>query len=291
MIIRLHIVKFTLILISIGVFGFTQLSFYIQSHSSVTDVSIHLDDNSENPPASRTGAPGESDCTSCHLGAVLSSIGVVDFDFDGLDTAQYVPGGIYNIGISVSSGIKNGFQLTILNGNNQNAGSFIDGVNTSTVTAIGRNYIRHDSSLGIQNWQFQWQAPVNDLGNLRAFYVVNKANGNNENTGDKIYLGSDLIYSALAVNVDEIDHNPNHIKCIWDASTKQFRLDYLLVKESRILVNVQSLTGQLIQSTTIGVKAEGQYHQMISGHAIPNGIYIISVFVNNQVFNQKMRLN
>lgn len=283
--------RIVLILASTTVFALAQFSFRVKIDILTSKFSISLEDTSENPPASKTGAPGESDCTTCHNGAVMSSIGVVTFDFDGLDTAQYIPGSTYNIGISVSSGVKNGFQLTILNSNNQKAGDFVNGLNTSTTTAVGREYIRHDSSLGIQSWQFQWIAPVTDLGNLRAFYAVNKANGNDENTGDKIYLGSDLIYSELAVGIEESDRNPNQINLIWDQSTKQLRFDYSLIEKSRVLVNIQSLSGQLIQSTTLGIHSEGQYHHVLSVNTMPNGIYIVSVFVNGQVYNRKMLLN
>lgn len=285
-------IRLVLILFSVIVFAFSQFSFRISASILSSKFPIYLEDNSENPPASKTGAPGESDCTSCHMGgAVMSAIGVVDFDFNGLDTAEYVPGATYNMTISVNSGIKNGFQLTILNGSNQKAGDFITGLNTSTVTAFGREYIRHDSSLGIQSWQFQWSAPVTDLGNLRAFYAVNKANGNNENTGDKIYLGSNLIYSALAVGIKAGYENPNRIKSIWDSSVKQLRIDYSLTEDSRVLVNIQSLNGQLVQSTTLGSHSVGQYHHVLSGETISNGIYIVSVFVNGQVYSQKMHLN
>ncbi|MFK8045219.1 MAG: choice-of-anchor V domain-containing protein [Crocinitomicaceae bacterium] len=249
---------------------------------------------SQNPPTGKTGAPGENTCTFCHIGSsVLSAQGVVTFLSDtssAIDTG-YVPGVTYPMQISVASGSKNGFQLTILTANNQKAGSFINGTNTSTALAAGREYIRQSNSNGLTTFDFEWTAPSTNLGDLRAFYTVNKANANGIESGDKIYMGDALITSNVPVSTGAIDENPNKIRVFWDAAAQQIHIDYQLNQPRNVLVNVQSISGQAIQSTSLGIQSKGKFHQIISGNQIPNGIYIVSVFVNNHVHSQKMILH
>ncbi len=276
-----------LVLTAIG--AFTLLSVNrngIEKHSDYAPIPYF----SANPPTGKTGAPNESNCTDCHSGNVQSAEGVVDFTFNGLDST-YVPGQTYNLEIGVSSGTKTGFEMTILNSSNQKAGDFIAGTNSGTTLAGGREYIRHSASSGITSWQFQWTAPSTEMGNLRVFYAVNKANGNGNNGGDAIYIGDDIIYSADLVEIADAAADAFQVNTIWNAQTKQIHLDYTLKSKKRIYVTVQSLGGQLIQSTDLGYQSPGDYHQKLATDNLSSGLYIVSVFVNNRVFNKKIMLN
>lgn len=262
--------------------------------SSTSNIQQHVDvvEFSANPPSGKTGAPGESTCTDCHSGTAVSATGSVTFDFDFGGTAtDYIPGQTYPMQISVASGAKNGFQMTILNASNQKAGDFVNGTNTSTVLAGGKEYIRHSSSSGISSFDFEWTAPSSNVGDVRVYYTFNKTNNNGANSGDVIYFGNALIPTGTPVSIGGFDENPNQIKTYWDASARQIHLDYALTEDSKIVVNIQSLSGQLVQSTTLGYQDEGQYHQTLAADNITPGIYIVAVFVNNRVFDYKMLLN
>ena len=258
---------------------------FLKSHNS-----DQLLDNSVNPPASKTGAPGETACTSCHTGSILSALGVVDFNFSGLDSS-YIPGQIYNLSLSIPTGIRNGFELTILDGNNIKAGDFIDGVNTSTTSALGREYIRHSVSSGITLFQFQWTAPPTEKGNLRAFYAFNKSNGDSATTGDKIYLGSELIYSEASVSLNKIIFNSVKYHVFWNPKAKQLKLDYNLDQQSNVLINIQTIDGRLVEHISIGQLSPGLKQHNIEIDDIKKGIYIVSLFIDNQVYNKKVLIN
>jgi hypothetical protein len=277
-----------------AVAAFALLSFKSGSSASIEGHTMTADviPSSSNPPAARTGAPGEITCTGCHSGSVLSATGTVNFDFNvGSTAADYMPGQTYPMQISIANGNKNGFQLTILNGNNQKAGDFVNGQNTSTTLSGGRQYIRHSASNNITSFDFQWTAPSTNMGDLRAYYTFAKTNANGTNSGDQIYMGELAIPSGVPASINQIEENPNKIQTRWDAAAKQIHLDYSLAESSHVTVNVQSISGQLIQHTTLGEQNQGQYHQILSVNEVPAGVYIVAVFVNNRVFNYKMMLN
>lgn len=244
---------------------------------------------SVNPPTGKTGAPGEGTCTDCHSGSVLDGDGIVTFGFDGADS-EYVPGQVYNLSISsaLANG-KNGFQLTILNSSNLKAGNFQAGTHSATTLVGGKQYIRQSTSTGVSSWQFQWTAPATEMGDLTAYYAYNKTNGSSTTAGDVVYVSMSSILSSF-VSVHDIDEDPYKISTIFDASSRLLHINYNLKANKKVVVNVQSLNGQLIQSTTIGIQEPGNYHKQLSVNPLSSGIYIVSVFVDNQVFSSKLLL-
>ena len=254
------------------------------------EMNSYLNDFSANPPTGKTGAPGESTCTDCHNGSILSAIGTITMSFSDVDD-MYVPGQSYSIGLSIGSGAKNGFQMTILDGNLQKAGNFINGTNTSIALAGGREYIRHSASSGITNFQFQWTAPATEKGDLRAYFSFNKSNNGGSTSGDKIYVGSFEINSSVPVSVNEQEANAKSLKVFWDDINQVFHIDYRLLEPAKLMVNVQTLDGKLVQSTTLGLKDPGQYNEVLATNIRKKGLYIVSVFVDNTIYNQKMMLN
>ena len=269
-----------------GLYSFN-LSRSVVKHDSYTVAS----DFPSNPPLSKTGAPGETTCTDCHSGSIQSGNGTINFIYDdGLNTG-YLPGETYIFEIGIDAGIQNGFQVTILDDNDIKAGTFIAGANTSIGLSAGKQYIGHSASTNITNWQFQWTAPVTAQGNLRAYYSFNKSNGNSTTSGDIIYVGNKVLLEQNELGFTKIDENPFEIETIWNRQTQQIYLDYNLKSYSSVIVNVQSLNGQLIQTTSIGYQAPGQYHQTLAVKSIPKGIYLVSVFVDNHILNRKMMLD
>src|SRR5687768_7015248 len=80
------------------------------------------------PTARNTGAPGESDCTSCHnSSSLVSNSNDITLTSNGGTLFEYLPDSTYTITINMSqSGInKFGFQVTALRAsNNTFAGTF-----------------------------------------------------------------------------------------------------------------------------------------------------------------------
>ena len=252
----------------------------------------HSDNSSEtafsaNPPAARTGAPGESNCTACHSGTAQSAAGIVDFDFDG---TSYLPSQTYDISISIASGTKNGFQLTILDDSDNAAGTFTAGTGSGTTESGGRNYIRHTSSTGVTSWDFQWTAPDSDMGNLTAYYSFAETNANGGSSGDVIYLGQNVIeVDATAGELNEYQEIDQAYKVYFNEMTQNLNVQYALFSDAAIVLQLIDLNGKLIQEVNIGQQFSGEHtEEIMVPSEINSGLYFVSMFQDNLVFNKKV---
>jgi hypothetical protein len=245
-----------------------------------------LEDNSSNPPLGNTGAPGESSCVSCHSGSTLPAAGVVDFVFDGIGNV-YVPGQTYAITISSTGNTKNGFQMTALDATNSAAGTFTAGTASSLGTANGRRYVRHSASANTSSWTFQWTAPVQSQGEITFYYAYAKANGTGGNTGDQIYLGNTAIQQDVASSLEEIIAPDNSVEI--SLINHEIQLSYSLNQSSNIYYCVQDLSGKQVAFKDFGLKEKGEYTDYISfKQGLEAGIYLVTVFVNNQAHTTKI---
>lgn len=167
------------------------------------------------PPAQRTGAPGESNCTSCHGGGSGNEI----FQLTTLPAliTEYIPGQTYNFGLGlIDPGmVRFGFEVTALrDSDNSPAGTFDTFIDSrvTTVSGGGRTYVCHTTN-GVTSpsdppdpqdgtwwsatpssdpavWAFQWTAPAAGTGDVTFYASGVSANGNNDDSGDFGYFGS-----------------------------------------------------------------------------------------------------
>ena len=242
---------------------------------------------SVNPPEGRTGAPGEPDCTQCHAGTTQSGFGIVDFTYSGTDQ-KYVEGQTYSMTIGSISGSKNGFEMVVLDENDENAGSFISGTNSNVITSNGREYIRQSSSLGISSWSFDWVAPSTDVGDLTVYYAYNKSNNDNSPSGDPIYLGQHVIYSSYVTGVSEYDYLNNRFKIFVDKNNNALKLDFYTNNPELVVLQIRNVSGQLLLQKDLGVKNNMNTSEVDISSVDQPGIYVVSLFIGNKVFNRKV---
>ncbi|WP_027421006.1 choice-of-anchor V domain-containing protein [Crocinitomix catalasitica] len=252
----------------------------------------HVDDITavnwgSNPPAARTGAPGESTCTVCHAAEVMSSDGVVSFSMAG--GPEYVPGEIYPITISTVGGPRNGFEMTILDEDNNRAGTFSAGDNSSVASSDGREYIRHENSTGITSWTFDWEAPAVASGPLTAYYIMNKSNNNGNSRGDEIFIGNELIPLTGTSSISAIEILDQSFDVHYVSKLNKLQVKYKINEPAHITINVQDLSGKIISSTNYGVMSAGEDQKQIAiDDNIDTGIYVVSIFIDNKVLNRKV---
>jgi len=150
--------------------------------------------NSADPPNGRTGAPSEGLCSDCHTLNGGTQDG--DITLSGFPTT-IEPNTAYPISITVTNpnGVANeaGFQITFLNGNNNQAGVISSpSANSHLASQGGRQYWEHFPSVVFPGsntitWTAIWTSPGSPANTtITAYYVTNIANGNNQDTGDKI---------------------------------------------------------------------------------------------------------
>ncbi|MDQ3015293.1 MAG: T9SS type A sorting domain-containing protein, partial [Bacteroidota bacterium] len=149
---------------------------------------------STNPPDGNTGAPGDMFCTQCHNQTNPTQNGTLTLEgFPDVIT----PNETYSLKISnrVTEGtaVRGGFQMTVLGPFNTRAGDFLS-PSTSSVVSIsgGRQYWEHNPALeypdsNVVSWTVLWKAPEMVSGSVITWYASgNIANGNFQNTGDRI---------------------------------------------------------------------------------------------------------
>jgi hypothetical protein len=152
--------------------------------------------HSDNPPTAFTGAPFDGgSCNKCRSGG--SSSGAVTIR--GLP-AILAPDTDYLLEIQLSplSGHPNrgGFQLTVVDGANHNAGDLAvadEGSNTEFFN--GRGYLEHrvsksfvDSAQAV--WAFRWKSPMTAAGDtIRFFFIGNFCDGDGNSDGNVAFPG------------------------------------------------------------------------------------------------------
>jgi PKD repeat protein len=168
--------------------GFTTVLFSNQEY-------VH--GNAAQPPAGRTGAPGETTCnqSSCHSGSstVANSPEILFKQVPNTTFSTYTPGQLYNLTVNVTASARNGFEITALDASNNAAGTFALNANPTTTalaSASNRQYISHKNASGTNAWAFKWTAPSTDIGPITFYIAANRANNNNLSTGDVIHTQS-----------------------------------------------------------------------------------------------------
>lgn len=151
--------------------------------------------NSGNPPNGRTGAPGDfGACNNCHNGGFPS--------IDGNIQISGVPGSVnagqtYALTVTINNttnnATKGGFQMVVLDENDNNVGQLANpGMFSSISTSGQRDYFEHapaqNFSGGSISYSVDWTAPTGGSavdGESLTFYAAGViANGNSSTSGD-----------------------------------------------------------------------------------------------------------
>lgn len=174
------------------------------------------------PDARNTGAPGDNTCaqSGCHTGtAVNGGPGSVKITFPG--ELKYTPGVKQRLVVQVTdAGMRLfGFQATARRETNltrDQAGTFTPADNTTQVLCdsadtLGQNrpnagcpanfpveFIEHARAVASGTFSFDWTPPATNVGNIRIYVAGNAANGNGQNTGDRIYTANYILTPAEA---------------------------------------------------------------------------------------------
>ena len=255
--------------------------FHIDGLEKVSDSSL--------PPTGTTGAPGEADCTACHFGTPKDAAGTINFTFSD-STLEYEPGQTYTISVGVENGSKNGFEMTILDSTDNAAGTFAADANSATITASGRNYIRHSNSSGVQSWTFDWTAPNTNKGDLSVYYAFNHSNDNNSKNGDTIYLGKQTLTAFVddaGISVySQLEKNFKVVALL----SGNINITYRLFDKSSVGFSIYSMDGKLLYAEDFGKQGAGSYQYTIQEPVKSRSAYIVSLQLGEYVFSKRVYL-
>lgn len=175
-----------------------------------------------NPPNGRTGAPGDQSCDSgCHNSAGANH--TANVAISGFPTVLN-GGETYTINLTASHGgtvpsnPRLGFQLVVLDENNQNIGTLSNPGPDATLTSSGgRTYAEHNPGQNSSNttWTVDFTAPASSSSQeVTVYATANVANGNGNTSGDlirEVTMNADLQATSdpLLVEINKI----NDVSC------------------------------------------------------------------------------
>jgi hypothetical protein len=249
---------------------------------------IEKSEYSSNPILALTGAPGNANCTQCHSGSIQSAIGNVDLTYSDVNN-EYLPGQTYTFNIGIPLNAENGFQMTILDNSNNQAGTFTAGVNSNVASLGGKQYIRQSNKTS--SWTYDWTAPDFDIGDLTVYYSFVKSNSNFSPNGDVVYLGQEVVSSVDVSGISEYEKTDKKINIFYNEQSNELNLKYSLKEKANLQLQVSDLSGKLIETVDLGQKSFGPHNSKIHFDSNPTeGVYIVSLFINNNVYNRKIYL-
>lgn len=215
--------------------------------------------SSGGPPPNHTGAPGQSNCTSCHGGTVNSGSATRSLVFNGNpNLTSYTPGQTYTAVLTINqTGIGTfGFQMISRNANNTNVGTFI--ATNVNETQVSNGYFQHNSggitaaTTGSKSWTFSWTAPATGTGTVSFYVATNAADGTGGTSGDAIYTNVfTLTEAAAAPSVNAATVTQSAV-CRGGSITVNFTTSASFNAGNVFSVQLSDASGSFTNPTTIG---------------------------------------
>lgn len=282
------------ILISTAVVALGLFAFQLKPQATIGKyVESHL--QSGGGQAGLTGAPGEANCTQCHVGSTLN--GATENVLTVLEgitpVTTYLPGNSYTVSLQMNSDpAKRGFSATVLDGTLAMAGSFT-GDNgfggTQDFAAGGKDYVSHlsTSNTSAQTfWAWTWDAPATDVGNVTFYVASNAANGNNATSGDMIYLSTHTINIDPSAGIDETVVEDAAFEAGYSANSNSVVLDFNSMTSEDMYFNMVDLSGKSVYTYDMEKSIIGSNHEVVTlPTSIENGIYVVHFFVGNKAMS------
>ena len=252
--------------------------------------------NSGGAGAGRTGAPGETNCTSCHAGTAQDGANENILTLlDGTTAVtQYAPGQQYTVTLGMTSNpTKKGFQATALTTTNTMAGTFTGQVGNTSINGTTKKYANHTSSSNTSStaplWTWTWTAPASGTGNVTFYVASNKANNNGNDNGDAIYLSQHVISEASSAGIENITFNNNVVIGI-NNEFEKVTISYDLNQMSKMAINIVDLNGKSVYSKNAMNGQIGSNNLDVSTSDFRSGVYIVHFFIDNTPYSKKIVL-
>lgn len=241
---------------------------------------------SSQPPAAKTGAPGEDNCTQCHGGSV--GTGNHTITFSGANDL-YLPNQTYTMTLSLAgSNAKNGFQIVALrDSDNTGVGSWnATGGDEATMNDVGlaRNYIGHSSAgLNQTSWDFEWNSPAQAEGDITFYVITNETNDDGGTAGDVV---STSIY-RISENTAAIKENEfADVQILFNGNSNEIQIQGLNTVMDNATLKVINLSGKTVERKKVNGLTDTYAWSLKKNHA--EGIYLISVQNNEHNIVRKV---
>ena len=120
---------------------------------------------------------------------------------------------------------------------------------------------------------------------------MNSTNNNGATSGDDVFVGTISIASDQTNGLTNHQIQDQKINMFFNESNNELNVKYKLNEKSRVSVQVLDLSGKLIENTEFGTKTFGPHTEKLQLNNVQaEGIYVVTLFINNSVFNRKVYL-
>lgn len=245
---------------------------------------------------SQTGAPGEQDCTSCHNDGTVQD-GNEKNNLTFLDgSTEYTPGEMVSVKLELDEATtKNGFQLVVLDDDNEMAGNFAitddTGTQLRTSDGLNRSYVTHTSAGTSENtWEFDWETPT-EGGDVTFYVAVNRSDDDGSNNGDLIYL-SQHNFSADdegTTSLAQRDLAKNDFTLFFDEASARLKFNFNIIADVNVFFNLVDMNGRSVYSTSLGKFYPGEHKEVVQiPKNLKTGVYITTLFFDNRPVSKKI---
>ena len=172
-------------------------------------LTFFLVSNSSNPPDGRTGAPGDGNCNNCHTGNNVNNFEGT-LEIQGLPE-EVTPNTSYTVKVVATKtggdAVRAGFQMVILDDNNQNTGTFSNAGNNAVLKEDqGRNYFEHNPAQRFEDqnevsWTVDWTAPAESNTGINVY--ANSIFGNGSGSSGDLQMQT-MLTSVVVNDIDPI---------------------------------------------------------------------------------------
>lgn len=250
---------------------------------------------SGNGKSGKTNSPGEGNCTSCHNSfAVNTGGGSTTITSPDLTGWNYTPGVTYTINVTVAKSAMSlfGFDFEALLPSGANAGTLAitnatqTQLKATTISSNSRNNVVHQSNGGTSSnthtFSFHWTAPTAGTGNI-TFYVSGLACNNDGGTsGDYTYTSSQVV-TETTTGITDAGSNHFQISVFPNPTTENCTLHYELTENSKVSIDLISLTGKFVKNIINTQKNAGVNDQTINfDSSFARGTYFIKIQINGE---------
>lgn len=273
--------------------GLCSLAFLRDPQQGFERGNFHKRLNIDGAPAGRTGAPGESNCTECHGGALQSgaNLDTIFVTQNGTIVNSFVPGQTYDVRVSMGDfAARNGFELTALTSTSHTASGTLAAVTANgnkKITGAGKQYITHTlSGNASHSWQFTWTAPASGAEGVTFYVATNKTNSSSTDIGDLIRTSNFSLNNSLglAENSAKMDG-----KAWYNAAKNSVAVSLSDATPGKVNISVVNQNGQVILSEGAGSTYAGDnLFEVTLPSGISPGIYLVTVAVDNALMTKKV---
>ena len=263
-------------------------------------LTAEIDANNGRPIS--VGSPGEVTCNNpgCHNSFTINTGGGMIELTTTMNNWEYVPGTTYSFSYKVKRSGNNlfGMGMEALNSSNANAGQFVitqpakTQLKSAVVGANNRTSVVHTlnggASVDSMVFQFNWNAPATNIGNVTLYFCGVAANGSNTPIGDYVYRSTQVLTPASASGLPNLLAG-NTVSVYPNPANKHLTVTYQLTGHQAVTARLYDRTGKLAAILLDSALRAGDCRENFSlPQGLPSGLYFLILEAGDQRATHKV---